>query len=127
MPRRFQGPPTAFVVIAVAVVQVVGTAFAAARQPDMRPLDALAFVLLLAGPAALSLRRRSPAVMLPAVAAATLLYLASGYPWGPVLLSWRWPSSSRRPPAGGGRRGRWQGPAPPRWRPTSWSPATTVP
>ena len=87
MPRRFQGPPTAFVVIAVAVVQVVGTAFAAARQPDMRPLDALAFVLLLAGPAALSLRRRSPAVMLPAVAAATLLYLASGYPWGPVLLS----------------------------------------
>ncbi|MDR6508232.1 sensor histidine kinase [Arthrobacter oryzae] len=87
MPRRFQGPPTAFVVIAVAVVQLVGTAFAAARQPDMRPLDVLAFVLLVAGPAALSLRRRAPAVMLPAVAAATLLYLAVGYPWGPVLLS----------------------------------------
>lgn len=87
MPRRFQGPSTAFVVIAVAVVQLVGTAFAAARQPDMRPLDALALVLLLAGPAALPLRRRAPAVMLPAVAAATLLYLAAGYPWGPVLLS----------------------------------------
>jgi signal transduction histidine kinase len=75
------------VVITVAVVQVMGTFFAAARQPDLRPLDALAFVLLLAGPAALSLRRRAPAVMLPAVAAATLVYLVSGYPWGPVLLS----------------------------------------
>jgi signal transduction histidine kinase len=87
MPRRFQGPPTAFVVIAVAVVQVVGTVFAAARQPDHRPLDVLGFVLLLAGPAALSLRRRSPAIMLPAAAAATIVYLAAGYPWGPVLLS----------------------------------------
>jgi signal transduction histidine kinase len=87
MPRRFQGPPSAFVVIAVAVVQVVGTVFAAVRQPTMRPLDALAFVLLLAGPAALSLRRRSPALMLPAAAAATLVYLVAGYPWGPVLLS----------------------------------------
>ena len=87
MPRRFQGPPTAFVVIAVAVVQVVGTVFAAARQPEHRPLDVLAFVLLLAGPAALSLRRRWPGVMLPAAAAATILYLAAGYPWGPVLLS----------------------------------------
>jgi signal transduction histidine kinase len=87
MPRRFQGPPTAFLVIAVVVVQVVGTIFAAARQPDHRPLDVLAFVLLLAGPAALSLRRRRPAVMLPAAAAATILYLAAGYPWGPVLLS----------------------------------------
>ena len=87
MPRRFQGPPTAFVVAAVAVVQVVGTLFASARQPDHRPLDALAFALLLAGPAALSLRRSAPAVMLPVAAAATLLYLASGYPWGPIPLS----------------------------------------
>jgi signal transduction histidine kinase len=87
MPRRFQGPPTAFVVIAVAVVQVVGTVFAAARQPDHRPLDLLAFVLLLGGPAALALRRRSPETMLPAAAATTVFYLAAGYPWGPVLLS----------------------------------------
>ncbi|MET3921367.1 sensor histidine kinase [Arthrobacter sp. UYEF20] len=87
MPRRFQGPPTSIVVIAVAVVQVVGTVFAAARQPDHRPLDVLAFALLLAGPAALSLRRRAPAATLPVAAAATILYLASGYPWGPVLLS----------------------------------------
>lgn len=50
-------------------------------------MDVVAFVLLLAGPAALSLRRRSPAVMLPAAAAATIAYLAAGYPWGPVLLS----------------------------------------
>ncbi|WP_427133370.1 sensor histidine kinase [Pseudarthrobacter sp. S9] len=87
MQRRFPGPPPSFVVLAVAVVQVVGTVFAAARQPDHRPLDVLAFVLLLAGPAALSLRRRAPAAMLPMAAAATIIYLASGYPWGPVLLS----------------------------------------
>jgi signal transduction histidine kinase len=87
MQRRFQGPPTSFVVIAVAVVQVVGTVFAAARQPDHRPLDLLAFGLLLAGPAALSLRRRAPGVMLPAAAAATVVYVALGYPWGPVLFS----------------------------------------
>ena len=87
MPRRFQGPPTAFVVIAVAVVQVAGTVFAAARQPDHRPLDVLAFVLLLAGPAALALRRRWSGIMLPVAAAATIFYLAAGYPWGPVLLS----------------------------------------
>ncbi|WP_211877513.1 sensor histidine kinase [Pseudarthrobacter albicanus] len=87
MQRRFQGPPTSFVVIAVASVQVVGTLFAAARQPDHRPLDALAFALLLAGPAALSLRRRAPLVMLPAAVAAAGAYLALGYPWGPVLLS----------------------------------------
>jgi signal transduction histidine kinase len=87
MQRRFQGPPTSFVVIAVAVVQVVGTVFAAARQPDHRPLDLLAFGLLLAGPAALSLRRRAPGVMLPVAAAATVVYVALGYPWGPVLFS----------------------------------------
>ena len=66
MQRRFRGPPTAVIVIAVAVVQVVGTVFASARQPDHRPLDVLAFALLLLGPAALSLRRRAPLVMLPA-------------------------------------------------------------
>ncbi len=87
MQRRFQGPPTAFVVIAVAVVQVVGTVFAAGRQPGHRPLDLVAFGLLLAGPAALSLRRRAPGVMLPVAAAATITYLLAGYPWGPAPLS----------------------------------------
>ncbi|MBT2520378.1 sensor histidine kinase [Arthrobacter sp. ISL-28] len=87
MQRRFRGPPTAAIVIAVAVFEVVGTVFASARQPDHRPLDVLAFVLLLAGPASLSLRRRAPLVMLPAAAASVTAYLALGYPWGPVFLS----------------------------------------
>jgi signal transduction histidine kinase len=87
MQRRFRGPPTAFIVIAVALFQVVGTVFASARQPDHRPLDALALSLLLLGPAALSLRRRAPLVMLPVAAAAVAAYLALGYAWGPVFLS----------------------------------------
>ena len=87
MQRRFRGPPTAAIVVAVAVFEVVGTVFASARQPDHRPLDVLAFALLLAGPASLSLRRRAPLVMLPAAAASVTAYLALGYPWGPVFLS----------------------------------------
>lgn len=87
MQRRFRGPPTAFIVVAVAVFQIVGTVFASARQPDHRPVDALAFALLLLGPAALSLRRRAPLVMLPVAAAAVGAYLAMGYAWGPVFLS----------------------------------------
>ncbi|MDQ1595491.1 MAG: hypothetical protein QOH40_2047 [Arthrobacter pascens] len=87
MQRRFRGPPTAAIVVAVAVFEVVGTVFASARQPDHRPLDVLAFVLLLAGPASLSLRRRAPLVMLPVAAASVTAYLALGYAWGPVFLS----------------------------------------
>jgi len=87
MQRRFRGPPTAVIVLVAAVIQVMGTLFAAARQPDHRPLDLLAFVLLLLGPAALSLRRRAPLAMLPVAALATWAYLALGYPWGPVVLS----------------------------------------
>lgn len=87
MHRRFRGPPTAVVVIVVAVIQVMGTVFASARQPDHRPVDLLAAVLLLLGPAALTLRRRAPVVMLPVTVAATGSYLALGYAWGPVFVS----------------------------------------
>ncbi|UVJ40627.1 sensor histidine kinase [Arthrobacter sp. CJ23] len=86
-PRRFAGPPTSFLVIAVALVQVLGTLFAASHQPAQRPLDALAFVLLLAGPAALALRKRVPAAMLPVTLAATFGYLLFGYAWGPIAFS----------------------------------------
>jgi signal transduction histidine kinase len=87
MQRRFRGPPTAVIVTVVAVIQVAGTVFASARQPGHRPLDALAFALLLLGPAALSLRRRAPLVMLPVAAVAVAAYVALGYAWGPVFLS----------------------------------------
>lgn len=84
---RRKGPPTSFIAVSVALVQVVGTVFAASRQDGARPLDALAFVLLLAGPAALLLRRRMPVLMLPLTFAVALAYLLAGYPWGPVVVS----------------------------------------
>jgi signal transduction histidine kinase len=87
MQRRFRGPPTAVIVVVVAVIQVAGSAFASSRQPGHRPLDAVALVLLLLGPAVLAFRRRAPLVMLPVAAGATAAYLALGYAWGPVVLS----------------------------------------
>ncbi len=85
--RRFAGPPTSFIVITVAVIQVVGTLFSAGRQEAPRPLDALAILLLLAGPAGLAFRRRAPQMMLPVALLATGTYLALGYAWGPMVLS----------------------------------------
>ncbi len=85
--RRFAGPPTSFIVITVAVIQVVGTLFSASRQDAPRPLDALAILLLLAGPAGLGFRKRAPYIMLPVALLATGTYLALGYAWGPIVLS----------------------------------------
>lgn len=87
MQRRFQGPPTSFIVIAVALIQVLGTVFSAGHQAALRPLDPLAFILLLAGPAALAFRSSRPVVMLPVTLAATFSYLLLGYAWGPIVLS----------------------------------------
>ena len=72
----------------VAVVQVVGTIGAAAHNgPGHAPLDARAVVLLLAGPAALVVRRRYPVPVLLFVLAVSLGYVQVGYPFGPFLLS----------------------------------------
>ncbi|MEZ2389874.1 sensor histidine kinase [bacterium RCC_150] len=87
MQRRFPGPPTSFIVIAVALVQVLGTLFAASHQTVARPLDPLAVILLLAGPAALGFRIRRPELMLPVSMAATFSYVLLDYAWGPVVLS----------------------------------------
>lgn len=87
MQRRFQGPPTSFIVIAVALIQVLGTVFSASHQTALRPLDPLAFILLLAGPVALAFRTSRPVVMLPVTLAATFSYVLLGYAWGPIVLS----------------------------------------
>ncbi|WP_422935899.1 sensor histidine kinase [Sinomonas sp. P47F7] len=71
----------------LAVVQIVGTHVSSLRQPDARPLDALAIVLLVAGPALLLALRRRPGPAVAAVAAVTIAYFALGYAWGPVLVS----------------------------------------
>ncbi|MBM9507454.1 sensor histidine kinase [Actinacidiphila acididurans] len=74
-------------VVGLAVLQVVGSAVAGRHQPQRVSLDALGYVLLLAGPALLLLRRRRPVAVAAGVGAVTLAYVALGYPWGPVFAS----------------------------------------
>lgn len=82
------GPlPTVVLPLAVAVFTVIGTFRAAQIQPFARPLDGPAVALLLVGAAALVLRRRYPAAVLGVGAAAAWVYLALGYPYGPVFLA----------------------------------------
>jgi signal transduction histidine kinase len=77
--------PDIAVAAAVAVVQVGFTALAAMHQPERRSLDALAVLLLLAGPAGLVVLRRRPEVSLAVAFGATLAYWISDYPRGPVF------------------------------------------
>jgi len=56
-------------------------------SPDWRPLDPLAFALLVAGPAALLFRRRWPARVLAVALACGLAYGARTYPEGPSQLA----------------------------------------
>jgi signal transduction histidine kinase len=65
---------------------VIGTAGAATFQPGARAVDGLAYVLVAA--AALSLAaRRNPAVCLALNGLIVAVYLAVGYPFGPILLT----------------------------------------
>jgi signal transduction histidine kinase len=75
--------------LALAAFQLAGTFGAAHNQPEpgRRALDALAVVLALAGPAALAWRDRHPLVAVAVSVAAADVYLARGYPYGPVFLS----------------------------------------
>jgi signal transduction histidine kinase len=72
----------------VAVVEVTGSVLVAASgQADRRPLDVLAFVLLVSGAAALAVRRTLPVPVLAVAFCTTLLYYGLGYPTGPAFLS----------------------------------------
>jgi signal transduction histidine kinase len=71
----------------IAFVQVVGSFGAAHGQPDRRALDAVAVVLLLVGPLALAFRDRWPLLGAAGPLAAADVYLARGYPYGPIFLS----------------------------------------
>ncbi|HKQ02597.1 MAG TPA: sensor histidine kinase [Actinomycetes bacterium] len=75
------------VAVLVLVAQLGLTTLAAHRQPDRQALDLLAYLLLAAGPVALLWRRRSPALVLAAVMASSVLYFALGYPYGPAWLA----------------------------------------
>jgi signal transduction histidine kinase len=87
-PRLLSGWPLDLAIAVVAgVVQLVGTSFAAQHQPARRPLDALGYALLAAGPAATLGRRRHPVAVLAVVFVLTRLYLALDYPEGPIYLA----------------------------------------
>jgi signal transduction histidine kinase len=73
--------------LVVGVIQIVGTHFAASRQPERLELDGLGVLVLAAGPAALAVRRRYPVAVLAVVLATTLGYLMLDYPRGPVFLA----------------------------------------
>jgi signal transduction histidine kinase len=75
------------VALAVAVVQVLGTRAAAQGQHEREPFDALAYILLAAGPVALLVRRRFPVAVYALVFCATLAYSVIGYAQGPIFLS----------------------------------------
>ena len=82
------GPPPQmrwFAVALLALVQVAGTFGAAHAQPQRRPVDVVGVALLLAAPASLLLVRRSPVVAALLTGAATALFIAMGYPFGPVF------------------------------------------
>ncbi|MEU3458892.1 sensor histidine kinase [Streptomyces sp. NPDC006733] len=73
--------------VMVAVAQLIGTNGAARNQSGRVHLDALAYVLLLAGPALLPLRHRLPVLVAAGTTTVAAVYLALGYPYGPVFLS----------------------------------------
>jgi signal transduction histidine kinase len=74
-------------VVGMAIFGVVGSIGAAGNQPDRRPLDAVAYALILLASAALLARRRHPVAVLAVTVATTVTYLAVGYPYGPIFLT----------------------------------------
>ncbi|HEX6310545.1 MAG TPA: sensor histidine kinase [Acidimicrobiia bacterium] len=85
--RWLAAAPAWVVPLVVAVFQVMGTIGAARQQDDTVSLNALTFLLLLAGPALLVVRRRYPAAVLLGALAITLGYFALDNPHGPVFLA----------------------------------------
>ncbi|MGE0027821.1 MAG: sensor histidine kinase [Thermoleophilia bacterium] len=74
-------------VVPLLVVAVAGSFGAARGQDGRRGIDALAIVLLVAGPLLLLLWRRWPLVTLGGVVGVTAVYFAMDYPYGPVFFS----------------------------------------
>ncbi|MGW9171797.1 histidine kinase [Streptomyces decoyicus] len=73
--------------LAAVVIVTAGTGFAAHKQPERVPVDSLARALLIAGTALLLFRHRYPRAVALGAAVATAVYLAAGYPFGPVFLT----------------------------------------
>jgi signal transduction histidine kinase len=85
--HRTEGRPRLFGPVLLAAIQVLGCTLAARNQPLATHLDWLGYLLLVAGPAALLVRRIQPLLGLVVGLAAALVYLAIGYPTGPFFLA----------------------------------------
>ncbi|MFJ1550429.1 sensor histidine kinase [Streptomyces sp. NPDC088246] len=74
--------------ILLGAVVMVGSTIAARGQMDERaPLDIFARLLLFLAVSVLLLRHRHPVVAVFGSSAAAMIYLAAGYPYGPVFLA----------------------------------------
>lgn len=78
--------------LVIALVQILGTLgterHAHPIGPAGRPIDALAWVLVLIGPAALPAGRRHPVPVLAVTTLTVAVYIGRGYGTGPVYLSY---------------------------------------
>src|SRR4051812_1158398 len=83
MPRRV----VLLSALGIAVFQVIGTFGASNNQPNRKDVDALAIALVLAGPLVLAVRDRWPLLALGVSIIAADIYIALGYPFGPIFLS----------------------------------------
>jgi len=78
-------PVDVVLALAIAFIQIAGTiVYSHDEPPSPWAFDALACMLLIAGPVALLFRRRWPEAMLVVAFAAAAGYAASGYPRGPA-------------------------------------------
>ena len=73
--------------VAVGLVQLGGSVGATSNQPERKELDALAIVLVLLGPAALAVAIGWPPSRWPSPWWWPAVYIAVGYPYGPIFLS----------------------------------------
>ncbi|MFJ4580432.1 sensor histidine kinase [Streptomyces echinatus] len=73
--------------VLITAVVLIGSTFAAHGQQDRVPLDGSGRVLLLAASLLLLWRNRHPVPVAFGTAAAALVYLALGFPYGPVFLT----------------------------------------
>ncbi|WP_446224057.1 sensor histidine kinase [Nocardia sp. IBHARD005] len=73
--------------VVVAVIQLAGSSGANSHQTGVRSLDALAYLLLLAGPIALGFRRVLPEPVLLVALVAAVTYALRDYGYGPIFLS----------------------------------------
>src|SRR3954467_1389956 len=73
--------------LGIAVFQVIGTFGASNNQPDRKAVDSVAIALVLVGPLVLAVRDRRPLLAVAVSIVAADIYIALGYPFGPIFLS----------------------------------------